>query len=291
MTMMRLKALGWGLAGLALGSAGLGVAALAAMQVPAPPTAPSPPAQSPRPAPPPAEPRNWVQVLPGGATVELIGIAGGASDRAAWRTPNGDPLAVPPLTVGDSAMEPEEGRRACGLAIRIGGVAPEQASWRASLLPEAGKQVYISRGDGVQGVFGNFLPRDRRDFGLRFGVASGPWETVATAPGVTGGLSTQNQQFGVAFGEAHPDAGGSSLSVAHDIRDLDVRVVAVDRDGVEHDRARGSVGGVKNFLLINAGFDLPPDAIKWFRLQARHYEWATFEEIPLPPADPTSAEK
>ncbi len=128
----------------------------------------------------------------------------------------------------------------------------------------------------------NEFPRDQATCTLHFEVAAGPWKTVATSegsPGATGRRDGPN----TIFGEAIATRAGTALAVSHDITDLAVRLVAVDRDGKEHPSIRGSGSGVKDFRQLVAEFDAAPEQIREYRLQSRPYERAEIQGIALRP--------
>jgi hypothetical protein len=98
-------------------------------------------------------------------------------------------------------------------------------------------------------------------------------------PGATGRRSGPNYIFSAAVAGKT----GTILTVSHDISDVAVRVVAVDRNGREQPDVGGSRSGVKDFSQIGAKFDLEPEAIKEYRLQTRPYERVTIPGIALKP--------
>jgi hypothetical protein len=71
------------------------------------------------------------------------------------------------------------------------------------------------------------------------------------------------------FGRAMPTRKGTCLAFNHNLRNLSVRLVAVDDDGAEHEGSVMSDSGRKEVQLRVAEFDLPPERIAGFRVQTR----------------------
>ena len=282
--LMRIKtlALGIGLLGLTVGSVGVGVITLAGPQTPVPSTTPPPAARL---EPPPQ--RSWVRTIPGGPTVELIGVApqGGAPDS--WRSPDGQPLAAPPFARSRMTIHPQDNQRAWKLALRVGNVDPGRISCRCSPLPSVGGfyQPTDAVGPIDQAIkdFGVVLPSEQRTLAIRFGVAFRPWRTFQTSD--PAGSSTMGGS-NVIFGKTRSDGDQTTLIVSHDILKDDVRLVAVDLQGIEHTPKRTQTGSVATISQLDAEFKLPLATIKEFRLQTRPFESVSFEAIPLPLAIP-----
>jgi hypothetical protein len=65
---------------------------------------------------------------------------------------------------------------------------------------------------------------------------------------------------------------GTIWTVPHDLHDVAVRLVAVEKNGEQHLPAAHSSAGVKDFVLIAVEFPLPPEQIREFKVQTRSYE-------------------
>ena len=85
------------------------------------------------------------------------------------------------------------------------------------------------------------------------------------------------------FGEAVAGKKGTILTVSHDLGDVAVRIVAVDRSGREQAYVGHTSTGVKDFYQLAAEFDLDPEAIREYRLQTRPYERVEIPGITLKP--------
>ena len=124
-------------------------------------------------------------------------------------------------------------------------------------------------------------PQDLEACSVELHAATGPWQTVGVSDGHSpGGVSSA---FGPSyiFGEAVAGKKGAILTVSHDIGDVAVRIVAVDRAGRERPQVGQTATGVKDFYQIAAVFDLGPEAIQEYRLQTRPYERVEIPGIAL----------
>ncbi len=126
------------------------------------------------------------------------------------------------------------------------------------------------------------LPADAGTCTIRFKVAAGLWNTIATS-GKDGGVGGTPDGGAYIFTTAIATAGGTGLSVTHDIRDKSVRLVAVDRDGKELPGKIRSTRTVRHLERIQVELDQPPAHIKELRLQTRPYEEVEIPRIALKP--------
>jgi hypothetical protein len=88
------------------------------------------------------------------------------------------------------------------------------------------------------------------------------------------------------FGEAVAGRKGTILTVSHNIGNVAVRIVAVDRSGKERPHVNQIGSGGKDSYNIKAEFDLGPEAIQEYRLQTRPYERVEVKGIALKPIGP-----
>ncbi|WP_435021184.1 RNA polymerase sigma factor [Tundrisphaera sp. TA3] len=287
---MRFQVLGLGV--LALGGVAVAASASLAMIPGADrPDAPATKAEA-KPA------RSWVQTLPGGAKVRLVGVSTYPSGPNTWRTPDGEPLTAPCERSGFQ-LHPDVGQKVRVFAISVINTTDERASYRWEITPSAGATAsshpFAASGEEIPGLgsVAVCLPADRRTCTVRAGVASGAWKTLLTNGPGSG--SIMSGDFGATFADPTEipnrparDGGPTSLTLSHDVLDGDVRVVAVDAQGKETAPVRQSSGGTKNFRQVTVGFDLPLASIREFRLQSRPFEWAEFADVPVDPPLPAS---
>ena len=290
-TMMRIKtlALATSLLGLTVGSISVGLVAFGGPQVPVSPATPVAPSQ---PQPRPQPPRSWVRTMPNGLTVELVGVAPYGGAHESWRSPNGQPLAAPPFEAMKLKVYPQDDhQRAWTLALRVGNADLKQISWRSSSQDHVGSSATSLTVDAtgevipaIQAVIIVLPDNQPTCGGFRFEAASGPWQTIQTSE--PAGSGTRGGSTHAIFGKTRSDGEQTTLVVSHDNLRDDVRLVAVDLQGVEHTPVQYMTSlSIATFRQIDAEFSLPLAQIKEFRLQTRPWESVTFEEIPLPKVD------
>ncbi|MGO9467753.1 MAG: RNA polymerase sigma factor [Isosphaeraceae bacterium] len=258
---------------------GVGVAATALAQRPeqdrSPPSRPAAAevqAAAPPAVHPPHDPR-WMRTLSSGATIEVLGVSPHPSGPATWWRPDGTPLLEPPC-------DPFRARIGAG-----GDVVVRAVVVRVTHLPPGADDKWsVKEGNGGSGgraesggkpVFGlseavTVFPRTLKFCTVRFEVASGVWTTVQTWGKSPGALGSAAASY--IFSAPIATQKGTTLSVTHNLHDVSVRLVAVDRDGKEHSSDFRSGAGVKDFVQTTVEFPLPPEQIKEFRVQTRPYE-------------------
>ena len=135
-----------------------------------------------------------------------------------------------------------------------------------------------------------FLPASQQTVNIRLGLASGPWETVAEVHAGEGVVLSKGRG-GAVFSDAYEKDGDLVIPVAftHPI-DFGVRVVALDKNGREHDDSkggRGGVGGLGQMMMdqTTATFEkLALKDVQAFRLVGRYTQWVEFHNVALNPA-------
>ena len=142
-------------------------------------------------------------------------------------------------------------------------------------------------GDHLKDVSGVAMrvPAANRSVTVRFGLAAGPWKTIAESKGnaVLGG--------DVVFAPSAEINGSATISVAHRFGDRDVRVVAVGLDGREHLATSNQRGGGGKLYQVTSTFDkVPLKDVKTFRFQTRPYEWIEFRKVSLYAGEKTAVQ-
>ena len=279
MAMMRFRAIG-------IGSMGLGLVVLAAtasLAVRATEKRPGVAEQAPKPK----EARSWVRTLPNGATVQLVGVSTHPTKPGTWRIPDGTPLPSAPYTRSGAYAHPIEAQRAWEFAVRIGNLPEPGTSHRWQVVPPGASTAPGTPLDATDKVLPGMemlavnLPVDRRDCTVRFGVASGGWKTE-----IANYLEQSAQgraKLSAIFGKAREDRGKTFVTVSHDQSEDDLRLVAVDSEGVEHAPVRSQGAGVRDYVQSEVEFDIPLAKLKEFRLQSRPFAWVSFEEVTIDP--------
>ncbi|WP_422927830.1 hypothetical protein [Singulisphaera sp. PoT] len=229
----------------------------------------------------------WSRTLPGGATIEVVGISFHPSTPKSWWKPDGSPLpgaVCDPSGTKINADDPADALRHRVIVVRVTGL-PKGAEYSWSVRESNSGSRGPARRNGVpipdlhESVSG--FPDDLPTCTIGFEVADGPWQTVESSQG----NSAHSRADGPStiFGAAIATKAGTTISVAHNLQELPVRIVAVDDDGVEHEASGSSGGGISTMSLISAEFKLSPDKIREFRLQSRPLKKAEIPNVPLMP--------
>ena len=248
-----------------------------------PPKAEAPPSEKPSKGAA-ADPR-WVRTLSNGASIEVIGISAHPSGPDTWWRPDGTPLQQAPYDRSSNELTTAEDYVARAIAVRLTGV-PAGAEYHWSIdqsgssaggeARRAGKPI-----SGLSAYITEF-PSRLKTSAVRFEVATGPWVTVQTwgnNPGSRGSRDGSNYIFGQALATEK----GSTLSVTHNLKDVSVRLIAVDRKGKEHTAETRSGAGVSDYHQLVVEFDLPPEQIEEFRVQTRNFERVELPGVALKP--------
>jgi hypothetical protein len=289
---------------------------------------------------PPARPREGVVTalngrakLDNGVTVELAGVADNGLRRQAWWSAKGDPLSAAPYP---SRGWHSEGGKEREIGLRVTYPAAIQPVTRAesvrgtdatvvtevnrsagavtetevdrSIAPPLPAEVHGGFRSEWRAISGRFECRQQRT-DLLYGVAAGPWRTVASAKSTLGTVRTANgdvtflREWETLDREAVPAKDStqaspvqyrtvrhSVLSVIDGEGDVDRRVVAVNRHGRETPTSTietGYIGSrVRTTVELNTESYLKDSLLKdvrELRLQVRPFRWARFADIALDP--------
>jgi predicted Ser/Thr protein kinase len=235
----------------------------------------------------------WIARLPDGIAVELVGVGENKKENnGRWWRPDGSPLADRAYkTLGGFVFPLGENTLTREFAVRLGNLPAEPVGTRWQFEPPGGSSA---GGDTPQTGPGNIraiaksLPGTARTVNVRFGVAAGPWQTVAEGPDdVAYGLP---KGVGVVFAKPYEKEGGLVFVVSHTITDREVRAIAVDKDGHEHRSSATRERGVAHMSQITATFPGLAGKIRAFRLQARPYQWVEFRNVALNLGQPAKAD-
>ncbi len=228
----------------------------------------------------------WKKTLPGGTTVELIGISTNPSGPKTWWAPNGSPLGKAPLDQANRPFERPADRKMRGFAVRVTvpkGIEGFATEWSIAQSSGYGADSSGTAALGVVGAWAD-LPSDAGTTTVRLGTAIGAWKTELTAMGGgTTAIVPDQGSIGVTRARAIPK--GCAIVAADSLRGPNVRIVAVDLDGKEHTQSAGSVSSSGNLRMSDLEFDLPLDRVKEIRFQTRPFEWVEFKDVPLEPRE------
>jgi RNA polymerase sigma factor (sigma-70 family) len=226
--------------------------------------------------------RRWARSLPSGATIEVIGISSVPSGPDTWWRPDGSPLQRAPSDPIEHEVD-AEGFTQRRIVVRLLRIPPGADPGWSIVEANGGAHGPARRGGKlVPGLSENTasLPAEARTCTVRFKVATGPWNTIATIGKFAGGGGARFD-VGYIFGDAIATAKGTSLSVTHNIENQSIRIAAVDDDGKELAAVIRSTTDVTHFRQVTVEFDQPPNRIKEFQLQVRPYEQVEIPGIAL----------
>ena len=233
----------------------------------------------------------WIARLPSGVTVELLGVSENPSkDKPRWR-PDGSPLAERPYDWLGASVGNEKAKIAREIVVRLRNVPSEAVgvSWQFDPPCDFATGNPSRLGSGMKDIRAVAIrvPGASRTVTVRFGVAAGPWKTVAEGQGRGGDVLGGDAVFSPAVAKD----GNSIISVAHRFADQEVRVVADGLDGQERVGTPGPNGGGGKLFQMTATFSkaLPKD-IRKFRLQTRPYQWVEFRNVSLYPGQKTNVQ-
>jgi uncharacterized protein YlxW (UPF0749 family) len=266
-------------------------------------------------------PSGRAAALPGGISVELIAVgAVRESDGGDWWKPDGTPLSEPPVNSGNRFLVSTPGFGSQYLTrylfLRMKGPADGDVS-TTGLIVDPTRHLDIDglhhgrdlrRNDAhliqetpATGTLVMAFPRSEKRCTYRFGVAAGPWETIAVTrpviPPNTGAARPAgagasyppmiylNERPQIYITDARGKTHTQSLLAGHaPIGEVARRVVALDRSGREISLWDESIDshGEQMLNISWAKFN----RIAEIRLQTRPYQWAEFKDIALQPHRP-----
>ncbi len=230
--------------------------------------------------------RRWVATLSNGATIEVIGVSSYPSGPDTWWRPDGTPLPQPPCDPSRARISGDGDIVYRVVVVRLTGIpAGAEHRWGINQAGGISEQTAELDGKPVPGLSETvaLIKSGMKAGTVHFEVAAGPWQTVQTWGTSSGGRASRSGPSYI-FGEAiATKKGTTALPVTHSIRDVSVRLVAVDRDGKEHPAEILSSTGVGDYHQLVGEFDLPPEQIGEFRVQTRPYERVELQGVALKP--------
>ncbi len=229
-------------------------------------------------------PTSFAGELPGGTTVELLGVSEHPSRPDSWWKADGSPLMAAPYgdfsgsVRGDTTIARE-------FALRITKLPPGATT--TLKIPQSAAMV--THGADEKGLIACAvtLPEDQQRTTLRVGIASKQWTTAVQVD--KQGEVTSNRQNEVLkasdFKVARQD--GKLTLAFNQSREIfekgESRVVAVDHDGKTHGDRGMSASGVSDGIQRSTfRFEIDDADITGFRLQTRiFHSWVVFENVSL----------
>ena len=232
-----------------------------------------------------------------GVTVELVAVSDAREEGKQWWRPDGTPLPEAPCVTQPLRWHtsPRETRRE--FVFRISGL-PETDSpvcchrgMRERQTPTPMETVPVANGAAGQlRVFTTSYYGSREAEGMSVGVAHGThawyplfsWDPRSR-------YSEQARGYGVSAGPAVWRKGEALVRLAHDIHDLDRRLLAVTHDGQLAPvtvKERGDTSG-RYTKLVLALPGTPAEPATRVLVQVRDFRWAEFRDVSLHPGRST----
>ncbi len=218
--------------------------------------------------------------LMNGTTVELVGLSEYPSTGKKWWRPNGTLLETVPSLKQSGGIKIEKDRKGIEIIFKIKGPPGIDYAWRIDQSNGGGSE---SR-DGLLGIIVD-LPQPLKSTDIHLGVATKEWKTIGQSEGK--GLQSSDGLF---FTEAYEKGTHTTINVAHNLKETNYRIIAIDMEGKIHTGGSSS-GSNGNMTQSTAQFyKLPLKQIKEFQFQTRPYEWVTFKDVSLEPGEITKAQ-
>jgi hypothetical protein len=263
----------------------------------------------------------WRTRLPGGVTVELVGVSPNPSSDHSWWRPDGSPMAHPPAHSPSSAEVGTALAPAYEFAIFVDDVPFAHFGDYVTIDKIQAHPNPFGR-DGWLSSSGNWYTRPSLDLKVQpfmhvivqsfspsedhttiwLGISAGEWKTVADD--LTKGKADASSRLGingtkidVSFAAPYVAQWNPAvkdhatfIDAAENVpADQQVRVVAILANGKKVFSGVGPQVSDGQVHQITAGFrNVAIKDIKLFRLESRPFQWAEFKNIPLHPVPATA---
>jgi len=248
----------------------------------------------------PDEETQFKRALSNGLSIELLGVCEHPTTGKPWRRPDG--TALTGERPGEFTFnDPDYSRpdaHAKVLALRLTGQPLNDVTLAWTLETGGGPSTFYPAYEDaarqilqpVQAIVAAF-PKNPAPADLKIGIAAGAWGGAAAASeGRTTAYARDNiTQSDVIYYEPREENGAIHITATHLLgRDYDCRIVAEDEAHNVFEPAQYSNSGDK-MRLCTSVLNVPLAKVKWFRLQARPYEWVEFKNIQLMPNSPADS--
>ncbi|MCU0787796.1 MAG: hypothetical protein MUC91_06335 [Verrucomicrobia bacterium] len=241
----------------------------------------------------------FIARLPVGS-VELVALSHYPSTNEPWWRPDGTP-AGKGLFMTEASGNSTDAFRMFALVVRLLDMPTNASAPTWKLEPRntwaEGKAFPVGGGAGGKlAMISAKQPRSATTANVRIGIASGAWETIAKAQARAIPPLPQPSAHGeVAFLTPSAKDDSLRLTATHTIKDMELRLVAVEADGTEHvgsdvDQMLSDTMG--NTTVTFAGLSLNGAIQRHveFRFQVRPYRWVEFRNVSLEPGRTTRVE-
>jgi hypothetical protein len=225
---------------------------------------------------------RWSRTLANGATVEVLAGSTYPSNVNTWWRPDGTPLPQPPCDPPQAKIKADGEIVLRALVVRMTKLPPA-TEWKWSVKEAKGAtQSQPKRGGeplpGLRETVAVF-PSTLKTCTVRFEIAAGLWTTVQTWNTSEGATASADVIY--FFGPPIATKTGTTLTVTHSLRDVFVRLVAIDLDGEEWPSEPRGTTTVKDLVQMTFEFPLPPDDITGFRVQTKPAETVEIPGVAL----------
>ncbi len=240
--------------------------------------------------------RPFSATLPNGVTVELVGICEHPSEGKQWWGLGGQAIAKPYERLnrdersGDSELY-EVVYRLFGCDDILSTIySNSEITGHISLYPLSPKTEKLNIPDAANAYGAILLVKpDAQSIQLEMGIGrDSDWKALCTQASPVDKTGTGGP--GVVFQPAIEKDGKTHVTIAHQIKDRQIHVIAVDHSGQIH-KSEGFLNTISGELgSCQVRFNLPADQIKEIQFQTQKFERVTFKNIPLRPGAKTDVE-
>jgi len=232
------------------------------------------------------KPNQFKAALPNGVTVELLGVCEHPSEGKQWWRPDG--------TMIDDDFRPyrferfrrmrlpsnQQENKIVELAVKVA----NSRNGNVGIICSGANTTFVNCFNNIWGgttELGKQL--EKKD--IITGVATGPWESVASSAANFG--FRRRSTPGIIFTEAYSTQQGYAIvTVTHktDIQKENWRIVAIDEEGKLHNADSYQEQEIDELKQNMVHFrKLKSKQIRRFEFQTRPYEWVTFKNVSLQP--------
>ncbi len=225
--------------------------------------------------------------LHSGITVELVGISYNPSWNQPWWKPDGSTLETAPYDRMNGKGKSDEEQQCYEFAIHLSDLPETRVDTKWKFIPSVSPfgGGYPWRGDKQRRSYrvrAVKLPRSQETTILRFGIASGKWNTFQVFKNM--GSYGDGPNGIIVSRPVTASKDRVTIGVTHNMTDRATRVVAIDHTGNIRLSSGGFRHGPSGLQQIEARFSgLLQDEVKEFRFETRPYEWVTFKNVSLQP--------
>jgi hypothetical protein len=240
--------------------------------------------------------RSFTATLPNGVTVELVGICEHPSEGKQWWGVGGQLVPKPYQRLNYNERSADS--KLYEVAYRLFGwddilstiYSNSEITGHISLYPLSQKTEKLNILDAANAYGAILLVKpDAQSIQLEMGIGrDSDWKTLCTQASPVDKTGTTGP--GVVFQPAIEKDGKTHITIAHQIKDGQIRVIAVDHSGQIHE-SEGFLNTISGELgSCQIRFNLPAAQIKEIQFQTQKFERVTFKNISLRPGAKTDVE-